>query len=93
MLIEAPIQKKTYKDFSSSLGDLVKRGSAAVQTWKMSETLPEQDCSFPDFTRKCANYVNFEIATKQRNLSANTMFTTFTSLHHIYLITTTTTTK
>ena len=45
------------------------------QTWKMSETLPEQDCSFPDFTRKCANYVNFEIATKQRNLSANTMFT------------------
>ena len=54
----------------------------------MSETLPEQDCSFPDFTQKCANYVNFEIATKQRNLSANTMFTTFTSLHHVYLITT-----
>ena len=52
----------------------------------MSETIPEQDCSFPDFTRKCANYVNFEIATKQRNLSANTMFTTFTSLHHVYLI-------
>ena len=21
------------------------------QTWKMSETLPEQDCSFPDFTK------------------------------------------
>ena len=54
---------------------------AFQQTWKMSETLPEQDCLFPDFTRKCANYVNFEIATKQRNLSANTMFTTFTSLH------------
>ena len=49
------------------------------QTWKMSETLPEQDCSFPDFTQKCTNYVNFEIATKQRNLSAKTMFTTFTS--------------
>ena len=48
------------------------------QTWKMSETLPEQDCSFPDFTQKCANYFNFEIATKQRNLSANTMLTTFT---------------
>ena len=52
----------------------------------MSETLPEQDCSFPDFTRKCVNYVNFKIATKQRNLSANTMFTTFTSLLHVYLI-------
>ena len=25
------------------------------QTWKMSETLPEQDCLFPDFTRKCEN--------------------------------------
>ena len=50
---------------------------AQSQTWKMSETLPEQDCSFPDFTRKCANYVNFVIVTKQRNLSANTMFTTF----------------
>ena len=48
------------------------------QTWKMSENLPEQYCSFPDFTRKCENYVNFEIATKQRSLSANTMFTTFT---------------
>ena len=50
----------------------------AVQTWKMSETLPEQDCSFPDFTRQCVNYINFKITTKQRNLSANTMFTTFT---------------
>ena len=56
------------------------------QIWKMSETLPEQDCLFPDFTRKCANYVNFEIAAKQRNLSANTMYTTFSSLHHVYLI-------
>ena len=51
------------------------------QTWKMSEILPKQDCSFPDFTGTCVNYVNFNIATKQRNLSANTMFTTFTSLH------------
>ena len=57
----------------------------------MSETLPEQDCSFPDFTRKCVNYVNFKIATKQRNLGANMMFTAFTSLHHVYLIITTTT--
>ena len=32
MLIEAPTQKKTYKDFSSSLGDLVKRGWAAVHS-------------------------------------------------------------
>ena len=48
------------------------------KTWKMFETLPEEDCSFPDFTQKCTNYVNFEIATKQRNLSANSMFTTFT---------------
>ena len=39
----------------------------------MSETLPEQDYWFPDFTQKCMNYVNFEIATKQRNLSANPM--------------------
>ena len=52
----------------------------------MSEILPEQDCSFPDFTQKCVNYVNIKIATKQRNSSANTMFTTFTSLHHVYLI-------
>ena len=52
----------------------------------MSETLPEQDCLFPDFTRECANYVNFEIATKQRTLSANTVFTTFTSLHNVNLI-------
>ena len=52
----------------------------------MSEILPEHDCSFPDLTQKCVNYVNLKIATKQRNLSANTMFTTFTSLHHVYLI-------
>ena len=45
---------------------------------KQDETLTEQDCSFPDCTRKCANYVNFENATKQCNLSANKMFTTFT---------------
>ena len=57
----------------------------------MSVTLPEQDCSFPDFTRKCVNYVNLKIATKQRNLGANTMFTVFTSLHHDYFIITTTT--
>ena len=54
-----------------------------MQTWKMSEILPEQDCSFPYFTRKCVNYVNFKIATKQRNSSANTMLTTSTSLHHV----------
>ena len=40
--------------------------------------LTQQDCLFPDFTPECANYVNFEIATKQHNLGANTMFTTFT---------------
>ena len=50
----------------------------------MSKTLPEQDCSFPDFTRKGVNYVNLKIATKQRNLGANTMFTKFTSLHDVY---------
>ena len=60
------------------------------QTWKMSEILPEQDCSFPDFTRKCVNYVNFKIATKQSNLGANTMFTVFSFLHHVYFIITTT---
>ena len=52
----------------------------------MSEILPEQDFSFPDFTRKCVNYVNFKIATNQRNLSASTMFTTFTNLHNVHLI-------
>ena len=35
----------------------------ALQTWKMLKILPEQDCSFQDFTRKCVNYVNV-IATK-----------------------------
>ena len=55
-----------------------KVGKGDVQTRKMFKTLPKQDCLFPDFTQKFANYVNFEIATKQRNLSANTMFTKFT---------------
>ena len=32
MLKEAPAQKKTYRDFSSSSGDLVKRGWAAVHS-------------------------------------------------------------
>ena len=32
MLKEAPIQTKTFKDFSSSLNDLVKRGWAAVHS-------------------------------------------------------------
>ena len=40
-------------------------------------------CQKSKFTRKCANYANFIIATKQRNLSAITMFTTFTSLHNV----------
>ena len=61
------------------------------QTWKMSKTLPGQDCTFPDFTQKCVNYFNFKIATKPCNLGANMMFTAFTSLHHVYLIITTTT--
>ena len=56
----------------------LKYSCGPLQTWKMSETLPKQDCLFQDFTQKCANYANFEIATKQRNSSANTMFTTFT---------------
>ena len=58
--------------------------SSGCSTWNFF--LLEQDYSFQDFTRKCLNYVNFKIATKQRNLSANTMFTTFTSLLHVYLI-------
>ena len=59
------------------------------QTLKLSEILPEQDCSFPDFTQKCVNDLNFKIGTKQRILSANTIFTTFTSLHNVYLMITT----
>ena len=35
------------------------------------------------FTQKCVNYANFNNATKQHNLSAIKMFTTFTSLHNI----------
>ena len=31
------------------------------------------------YTRKWMNYINFKIATKQRNLSAITMYTAFTS--------------
>ena len=38
-----------------------------IQTWKMTEILPKRDCLFPHFTRKCVYYVNFKIATKQRN--------------------------
>ena len=59
----------------------------APQTSKLAE----QGCSFSDFTQKCVNYANFQIATKQRNLGANTMLTTFKPLHGIYLIITTTT--
>ena len=57
----------------------------------MSEILPEQDCSFPDFTRKCVNYVHFKIVKQLGILGVNTMFTAFTSLHHVYLIIATTT--
>ena len=42
------------------------------------------------FYPKVVNYVNFKIETKQCNLGANTMFKTFTSLHHVYFIITTT---
>ena len=44
--------------------------------------LVKTDCLFPDFTRKC---VNFIIATTQHNFSANTVFTRFTSSHRVYL--------
>ena len=57
------------------------------QTCKMSDILPEQDCSFRYFTRKCLNDVDFKIVRerkKQLNLSANTTFTTFTSLKNFY---------
>ena len=50
------------------------------------QNLPEQDCLFSDFTQKCVNYVNLKIATKQRNLSTNIMFSTFTSSHHVLLL-------
>ena len=56
-----------------------------AQTCKMLEILTEQDSSFPDFNRKCVNYVNSKIAKKtQPNLSANAIITTFTSLHNVY---------
>ena len=47
------------------------------QTWKRSKNLPKQDCSFPDFTQKCANMSILKLQKKKkkkkRNLSANTM--------------------
>ena len=52
-----------------------------LETDRQTKTLPQQDCSFPDFTQKCMNYINLKIVTKQRDLSAITMFTIFTSLH------------
>ena len=42
---------------------------------KCLKVLPEEDSSFPNCTKKCVNYVNFKMAAKQRNLIANTMFT------------------
>ena len=42
---------------SDALHCISDTGMALYQTWKMSETLPEQDCSFLDFTQKCVNYV------------------------------------
>ena len=45
---------------------------------KCPKLYPSRIVCFQIFTQKSANYVIFEIATKQRNLSANTMFTTFT---------------
>ena len=54
---------------------------STVQTWKMLEMLPKQDCSFPDYTPKCVNYVNLKIVV---NFITNTMFTTFTFLYHVY---------
>ena len=52
---------------------------------KCPKFYPSRIVFFPNFTQKCVNCVNFKIATKQRNLSENTVFTTFTSLHHVYL--------
>ena len=49
------------------------------QTWKMPEMLPEQDFSFPSFTRKWVNCGNLVIANKKGNLTAITMYTIFTS--------------
>ena len=50
------------------------------QTWKMSKILPEQDFSFPNFTRKRMNYTNFTVVTKQRKLTAISMYTGWVTL-------------
>ncbi len=50
------------------------------------QTLPEQDFSCPNFTRKCVNYAKFTIATKQRKLSAFTLYRKFIYWHNVYLI-------
>ena len=57
-----------------------------VQTCKISEILPTQDCSFSRFYPKVRELRPSQIAIKQRNLSENTMFTTFTSFHNVYQI-------
>ena len=45
----------------------------------MSEILPKRDFSYPVFSQKCVNYANLKIAKKQRNSSAFTTNTEFTS--------------
>ena len=55
---------------------------SSSQTCKMPEILPGQDFSFSDFTQKCVNYANLKTATKQRNLSSITLYTTMTSLNN-----------
>ena len=40
------------------------------------------------FYQKLRELCQLQIMTKQRNLSANTMFPSFTSVHHVYLIVT-----
>ena len=58
MLIEAPNQKKTYMDFSSSLEDLVKQGWAAVHF------TAEHWFAFINVFFLYFNYKNNEIASK-----------------------------
>ena len=78
------IVRNIYRNYHNTIidGHIVRDfdGCSLTQTWKMPELLPEQDCSFQDFTPKGMNYVNFKIAAKKRNSSANTSLTTFTSL-------------
>jgi hypothetical protein len=51
MLIEAPIQKKTYNNVSSSMGDLVRRG------WAVMNSRAEHRSTFLSIEVHCTSFL------------------------------------